>query len=1124
MIAPFSFAQDNAQDDIFELSPFTVSAEENQGYRATSTLAGSRLKTSLKDVGQSISVLTSEFFEDTGATDAASVLSYAMSTEVGGEQGNFADANVGGGGQNSTSTASMRSSPQQSQRVRGLARAQLTRDYFLTDIPFDGYNTSSVTISRGPNSLLFGIGSPGGVIENSLSHASLGKDMGEFSIRFGERSSNRATFDYNKVLVDERLAIRISGLKEKTNFKQRPSFEEDSRVFLSFNSVLAKNENSEIFGKTILRGHYENGGIDSNPSSIIAPGNSIKDWFEKPNPEIQEISGVDWATSNGAQWAAPGGDFSPKWVVDNNRTEGFPKAWRTIDGSARPTYFQTIGVVYQPDGTPGMLLPDAPNIVGTQSRIQYTDGQQGREGAKPRGELFFSKAFEAETFSTGFTIPVIGAREGDRNIFDNMNHLITGNTNWVNHDFEAHNLTFEQTFFDGKAGIELSFDNQSYENDNSLTMTDGRWNTIAIDVNEFTTYEDRPNPNVGRPAVFLQRGNRSFRQTDRETFRANAFYDLDFTGGDGASKWLGRHVISGIFIDQQIDSLATDIRGKYIAKDFDYTEIIDVPISNFLHDVAAWQYLGPSYLDDSSVTKASDVKVTNTINLPRFQTGEDYEVSYWDDGNNLWKTGTVTTTEILNASRINRDTFESEVYSIQSYLLNGNIVGLAGWRTDSIENLSAIGDRLTDGNVEDPSDLMLSPQDPIADADTFTWSVVGHIPIELPGNTRASVHYSESENFEPTGLRRNAYGNPINSPQGTTKEFGFSLDMFQSKLNMRFNWYDTVASGNQASVGSAIGGSLDVIVTALNEWQRVADGRVLNGDDNPYTIDQALSPLSTGGLQDSGLDASGRFSSYDQMLSTILGTVPEDVQNNAQIQQDATGDWAITGDMSGRVATQDIAAEGFEVEIVANPSSNWRIGVNIAQQETITSNTASVLGDVIGSINENLKAANLADIRDRPESTTGFVFDTTYGRSAFQPMVNARAKDGTAVQELREWRANAFTNYSFPDDSMLKGFSVGGALRWQDSVATGYELKMLEGALVSDTSKPFYGPDDLAGDLWITHKRKIRDNIDWKIQLNIRNLIGEDDFIPVGTNPDGSLAVVRNPNPTEVFLTNTFSF
>ena len=159
------FGQEEAES-FYELSPFTVEDTDSVGYQATSTLAGTRLNTELRDVGAAISVLTAEFFEDTGATDAGSVLSYALNMEVSGVQGNYAG---GAPGAQTYDNAAERRSPQSSgQRVRGLARASLTRGYFLTDIPFDGYNTTSITINRGPNSLLFGIGEVGGVIDNGV--------------------------------------------------------------------------------------------------------------------------------------------------------------------------------------------------------------------------------------------------------------------------------------------------------------------------------------------------------------------------------------------------------------------------------------------------------------------------------------------------------------------------------------------------------------------------------------------------------------------------------------------------------------------------------------------------------------------------------------------------------------------------------------------------------------------------------------------------------------------------------------------------------------------------------------------------------------------------------------------
>jgi hypothetical protein len=97
-------------------------------------------------------------------------------------------------------------------------------------------------------------------------------------------------------------------------------------------------------------------------------------------------------------------------------------------------------------------------------------------------------------------------------------------------------------------------------------------------------------------------------------------------------------------------------------------------------------------------------------------------------------------------------------------------------------------------------------------------------------------------------------------------------------------------------------------------------------------------------------------------------------------------------------------------------------------------------------------------------------------------------------------------------------------LRWQDKVATGYELKNVNGSLISDVSKAFFGKDDLAGDVWVTYRGKLSDKLDYRLQLNARNLIGEDDYILIASNPDGSNAIVRNPNPTEVFLSATLMF
>ena len=47
-------AQEDDEEDVFEMSPSSVEANEDDGYRAQITLAGSRIRTPVRDMGASI--------------------------------------------------------------------------------------------------------------------------------------------------------------------------------------------------------------------------------------------------------------------------------------------------------------------------------------------------------------------------------------------------------------------------------------------------------------------------------------------------------------------------------------------------------------------------------------------------------------------------------------------------------------------------------------------------------------------------------------------------------------------------------------------------------------------------------------------------------------------------------------------------------------------------------------------------------------------------------------------------------------------------------------------------------------------------------------------------------------
>lgn len=74
----------------FEKMEVTPAFTFNQGYVASNTLAGTRIRTDLSDVASAISVTTKQFLQDTAAASAKDQLDYAANTEVAGVQGNFA--------------------------------------------------------------------------------------------------------------------------------------------------------------------------------------------------------------------------------------------------------------------------------------------------------------------------------------------------------------------------------------------------------------------------------------------------------------------------------------------------------------------------------------------------------------------------------------------------------------------------------------------------------------------------------------------------------------------------------------------------------------------------------------------------------------------------------------------------------------------------------------------------------------------------------------------------------------------------------------------------------------------------------------------------------------------------
>ena len=92
-------------------------------------------------------------------------------------------------------------------------------------------------------------------------------------------------------------------------------------------------------------------------------------------------------------------------------------------------------------------------------------------------------------------------------------------------------------------------------------------------------------------------------------------------------------------------------------------------------------------------------------------------------------------------------------------------------------------------------------------------------------------------------------------------------------------------------------------------------------------------------------------------------------------------------------------------------------------------------------------------------------------------------------------------------------------------MATSVDVVAPCGLASFDLTKPYYGPAEDAVDLWISYERKLNAKINWRIQLNGRNLTGKEELIPISVQPDGrTWASARIAPNKEWFLTNTFTF
>ena len=270
-----------AGEEAVVLSPFQVSAGTDQGYLATQTLSGTRLKTDLKDIGSSLTVFTEQLMDDLGANSIYNLMSFAPNTDP----FVMSTSDVTGNGNDFINIPTKFVS-------RGGATTVVAQDFFASGIPQDRFNSEALTFTRGPNAILFGLGNAAGAFISSTKRAKQ-VDSRTIEQQMDSRGGHRLTLDLNQVLIKNRLALRYSGLFEGMNSFRLHTNDYQRRQFFTLNYT--------PFKKTTVRVNYDTGHIQQNAVRPWPDYDAVSPWRAAGSPLIPTFTNVAAGKPAGTQ-------------------------------------------------------------------------------------------------------------------------------------------------------------------------------------------------------------------------------------------------------------------------------------------------------------------------------------------------------------------------------------------------------------------------------------------------------------------------------------------------------------------------------------------------------------------------------------------------------------------------------------------------------------------------------------------------------------------------------------------------------------------------------------------------------------------------------------------------------
>ena len=1114
-------AAGNTSGEVVELSPFQVVAN-TKGYYSANTMSGTRFNAKLDDLASSITVMTKEQMSDFGMRDINDIFLYVAGTEGTGTYTDFTLDRNGSLGDN------VQNNPTQANRVRGIAPANVSLGNIETmgRVPVDPITVDSVEVSRGPNANVFGLGNPSGTVNMVPSSANLTRNRSTTELSGDSYGGWRTSLDVNRVLLQGKLAFRVSGVFQHDGFQRKPSGVDTER----YNGMIKYQpfKNTTISGSMFYYHAY------GNRPNALPPRDNLTYWIAsgKPtwDPVTQQIhiNGATVATVTAATYNGP--DYFTASYLGNDHGQMF------ID--------QT-GLSYwaSPRGTTSTAGPTVATLQA--GRYLQTTAAAGAtfSGTAPR-------PFAQYLFNTTPTI-------SDKSIYDWSDINLSAPNRFWDRTLTS-NFNIDQMIINTPTqtlAAQVSFMREDSDRWNralaGIINDNGQSGQLMVDINE-RRLDGTVNPFFLRPYLSVDKPRTASNPQQWDTSRAQLAYRLDLTQQESVLKHLGWFQLTGY--------------GEYkyrVNRQYSWRDAMSSAVS--------WIPAG-TYRGYQSAPPGLPAAINLTQGLYRYYVGDasgnnvDYAPADFKYGIYPFVWGNAATgamhTDNIDLEPVAADktggTFNTKLTIktiggvLQSHLFTDRLVTTLGARYDKTNlHFGTLGNpltayapdgvnfdyTLTDGwqalayaNGGRTTNIQFVARPFMDTPVTRNLDKSGSSASRFFGSllNGASVNFNKSNSFLITNPAQDLFKNLLPNTTGTDKSWGLGLNLFDGKLVVRATHYDNFQKNAQN-----------------NDMNTVA-GRVLRLD--------LMAPPTSG-------NPTPFINLYNNALRWVAFANP--TWTAAQVQTEAESETKITAADATYYATanppfgatSDVRSYGTEIEINYNPTHYWTVTGSVTDNRSITQNISPA---IVNWINQRMPIwttivdPSITDANAATEGNPGklwwlhrySVIATTPGAASFAttavtpaenfagfvraPFAIMAAQEGKNNPQVRRYNFRVSTSYQLAgmsDNHWLKNTAVGGALRWEDKGAIGYMGVQSLPAIITDLdpNRPIYDKAHYYVDMFVSYKTKLwNDKVGATFKFNVRNLGENGRLQPVGAFPDGSIHTFRIIDPQLFMLTASF--